>query len=138
MSRTLPSPGLRSDPAQFQKFADSHAGTQAPKSCLRRPPPKFGVFFCLGKRAFGAWVSVTFGELLGSAWVSTTFGELLLHWAGSERRPGDGSSDPGHPGSGQHPLNGTSRTLLLPLRLRSSAACSADTPALILALISPY
>ncbi len=28
------------------------------------------------------------------------FGELLLHWAGSERRPGDGSSGAGHPGRG--------------------------------------
>ena len=46
------------------------------------------------------WVSVTFGARLGIVWVSVTFGELLLHWAGSERRPGDGSSGAGHPGRG--------------------------------------
>ena len=51
-------------------------------------------------RTWRAWVSVTFGERLGIVWVSVTFGELLLHWAGSERRPGDGSSGAGHPGRG--------------------------------------
>ena len=53
------------------------------------------------------------GGRQGIVWVSVTFGELLLHWAGSERRPGDGSSGAGHPGRGcaalvpraaQHPL----------------------------------
>ncbi len=41
---------------------------------------------------------MTFGELLETAWVSMTSGERLLHWAGSERRPDDGSSSgAGHP-----------------------------------------
>ena len=61
-------------------------------------------------RIWRAWVSMTFGELLGIVWVSVTFGELLLHWVGSERRPGDGSSGAGHPETG---ARGTLRSLKL-------------------------
>ena len=82
------------------------------------------------------WVSVTFGELLGIVWVSVTFGEHLLHWAGSERRPGDGSSGAGHPGRG---VRGASAPRLTPLpvsraapaagaSLRSSALHVRPTP----------
>ena len=65
-----------------------------------------------GERLGIVWVSVTFGERLGIAWVSVTFGELLLHWAGSERRPGDGSSGAGHPERG---VRGASAPRLTPL-----------------------
>ena len=72
------------------------------------------------------WISLD----LGIVWVSVTFGELLLHWAGSERRPGDGSSGAGHPGRGLRGARPSRRAvapfrcpapLLLPSRLRSSA-----------------
>ncbi len=63
----LPSPGLRSDLAQFNKCS--------PKSYLPRHQSLGG----MGEHDSGAWVSMTFGELLESAWVSMTFDELLLH-----------------------------------------------------------
>ena len=78
-------------------------------------------------RIWRAWVSMTFGELLGSGWVSVTFGELLSHWAGSERRPGDGSSGAGHPGRG---VRGASAPRLTPLPV-SRAAPAAVASALL-------
>ena len=78
------------------------------------------------------------GGRQGIVWVSVTFGELLLHWAGSERRPGDGSSGAGHPGRGcasvvpsvprSTSLPLPSAPLLLPSRLRSSALHVRPTP----------
>ena len=56
----LPSPGLRSDPAQCNK--------SSPKVTLTQTIPKSSLLGIV-------WVSMTFGELLGIAWVSMTFGE---------------------------------------------------------------
>ena len=71
-----------------------------------------------GELLGSAWVSMTLGELLGIVWVGMTFGELLLHWAGSERRPGDGSIGAAHPGRG---VRGASAPRLTPLPVSRAA-----------------
>ena len=86
-----------------------------------------------GELLGSAWVSMTFGELLGIVWVSVTFGELLLHWAGSERRPGDGSSGAGHPGRG---VRGASAPRLTPLPV--SRAAPAAVASAFLRIACPY
>ena len=112
----LPSPGLRSDPAQCNK--------RSPKVTLTQTIPKSSP-------------KVTLNHTIPkSDWVSVSFGERLLHWAGSECRHGDGSSGAGHPETGARgglrslrarsarrarPRFRCPAPLLLPSRLRSSA-----------------
>ena len=79
-------PGARN--ARQKSYLPRHSPEVRRKSYLHRYQSRYD------------WVSMTFGELLETAWVSMTFGELLLHYAGSERRPGDGSSGAGHPETG--------------------------------------
>ena len=76
------------------------------------------------------WISLD----LGIVWVSVTFGELLLHWAGSERRPGDGSSGAGHPETG---ARGARRVCVPPHCMSVQLLGKNQARLPLLALISP-